>query len=494
MKNAVQLIVYPDSMGGNLKELSKILETHFADSFSGIHVLPFYPSAGDRGFSPLTYFEVEPTFGTWDDIKSLGAKYDIVADVMVNHISSQSEYFKNYLEQGENSPYKEFFISMEKIWDDGKIQQKDIDQMFLRRETPYSTYPSKAFGEKTLWTTFGRKTPSEQVDLDINAEDVKELFANIFTHLAENNINIVRLDAVGYVIKKVGTNCFFVEPEIWTFLEEMVTHAKEKGITLLPEVHAHYSIQYKLAKAGFWIYDFILPYKITEAIFTKNAKSLASYLKERPHNQFTMLDCHDGLPVKPDLDDLVSASEARKVVDICLERGASLSKIVSEKHKGEGGFDVHQIRGTYYSLLDLDDDAYIVARALQLFTPGIPQVYYVGLLAGENDFQRVEETGEGREINRHNFTREEIEDALEKKVVKRLMQLIRFRNEWDVFEGNFDVQIPTASEIQLSWEKEDTKATLTVDLCANSAIVTLVAPPVQLKKYIQDEEKEKIVL
>ena len=494
MKNAVQLIVYPDSLGGDIKTLNKALKTYFANVFSGLHILPFYPSAGDRGFSPLSYFEVAPEWGSWDDIKSLGASYDIVADIMVNHISSASAYFKDYLERGDDSPYGSFFVTMDKIWDDGQIRQADIDKMFLRRVVPYSTYPSKAFGEKTLWTTFGRNTPSEQVDLDVNAPLVQKMFADVFEHLANHRINIVRLDAVGYVVKKAGTSCFFVEPQIWTFLEQMAAHAKKQGITLLPEVHAHYTIQYKLAKAGYWIYDFILPYKITEAILTKNSAALAAYLKVRPHNQFTMLDCHDGLPIKPDIDDLADDEDAQKLVDICLDRGASLSKIVSEKHKGKGGFDTHQIRGAYYTLLGSDDDAYMAARALQLFTPGIPQIYYVGLLAGENDYKRVEQTGEGREINRHNFTMAEIEQAMAKSVVKRLLRLIRFRNECDVFDGQFEVQNQTASTIRLCWQKESRKVSLDVDLRANSAMITLAAPDGQLDKYLHHGEKERIVL
>ena len=124
-----------------------------------------------------------------------------------------------------------------------------------------------------------------------------------------------------------------------------------------------------------------------------------------------MLDCHDGVPVKPDLDGLYDGAEVRRVVETCVARGGNLSLIVSPEHQDRDGFDVHQIRGTYYSLLDRDDDAYIAARAIQLFAPGIPQIYYVGLLAGENDQEAAERTGDGREVNRHNFSREEIRVA-----------------------------------------------------------------------------------
>jgi sucrose phosphorylase len=149
---------------------------------------------------------------------------------------------------------------------------------------------------------------------------------------------------------------------------------------------------------------------------------------------------------------------------MCLERGGNLSLIFSPKHKDPGGFDVHQIRGTYYSLLDCDDDAYLAARAIQFFTPGVPQVYYVGLLAGENDQASAEKSGEGRDINRHNFSLEEIDRFLEKNVVQRLLKLIRFRNEYPAFNGEFKVLESSQGKINLAWQKDDKNCTLQVDL------------------------------
>lgn len=119
------------------------------------------------------------------------------------------------------------------------------------------------------------------------------------------------MDAVGYVIKKLGTSCFFVEPEIYDFLDWVKELARSLEIELLPEVHSHYSIQYKLAEHGCWIYDFILPYRILDTMINQSSEALCDYLKNRPAKQFTMLDCHDGIPVKPDLDDLIVTTEAK---------------------------------------------------------------------------------------------------------------------------------------------------------------------------------------
>ncbi len=476
VKNQVQLITYPDSLGGDLNSLHHVLNEYIPNVFKGgVHILPPFPSSGDRGFAPVTYFEIEPSFGTWDDIRAIAKEYDIIIDLMVNHVSRQSEFFQDFLSKGRSSEYADLFITLDKLWSDGNPVQEDIDKMFLRRPLPYSEYPIRETGEtERVWTTFGKTDPSEQIDLDITSNKVKELLTRIFTHFKEQDIKIVRLDAVGYVIKKLDTSCFFVEPEIYDFLDWIMELARSLGMELLPEVHSHYTIQFKLAERGFWIYDFILPYTILDALVNRSSDALLRYLAARPPKQFTMLDCHDGIPVKPDLDNLIDTNKARKLVDLCVERGANLSLILSDEHKAEDGFDVHQIRCSYYSVLNGDDHAYLAARAIQFFTPGIPQVYYVGLFAGENDIESVKRSGEGREINRHNFTLEEIERSLEKEVVQRLLRLIRFRNEYDAFNGDFTILGSSRDEVRLQWTKENKRCQLIVDLKTYASVIYYV--------------------
>lgn len=486
VKNQVQLITYPDSMGGDLRTLNEILLDHFSDIFKGgVHILPPFPSSGDRGFAPLTYLEIEPSFGTWEDIRRIGGNFDILVDLMVNHISKQSPYFQDFLKKGRKSEYADLFITLDKVWEDGNPVQDDIDKMFLRRKIPYSTFTIEETGkEEKVWTTFGKTDPSEQIDFDVHSEKVKELFTAFFMNFKKQNIKIVRLDAVGYVIKKLGTSCFFVEPDIYQFLDWVIELAKSLDIELLPEVHSHYTIQYKLAEHGCWIYDFILPYRVLDTLTNKSSNALLDYLRNRPDKQFTMLDCHDGVPVKPDLDDLIETKEARKLVDTLVDRGSNLSLILSDEHKSEDGFDVHQIRGTYYSMLNCDDDAYLAARAIQFFTPGVPQVYYVGLLAGENDEEKIKETGDGREINRHNYSVKQIEESLGKEVVQRLLELIRFRNEYVAFHGEFAVLDSNKDEVRLSWQKGDKQCALYIDLNTYKTVVDYIDDDGKLNQYI----------
>ena len=472
--NKVQLATYPDSLGGDLRSLYNVLNKYFDGVFTGgVHILPPFPSSGDRGFAPMTYQEIDPAFGNWNDIGDIGEKYPVTLDLVINHISRQSEYFREFLKSGKESKYADMFLTLDKLWTDGKPDEEDISKIFLRRKTPYSSFKIEKTGRtETVWTTFGKNDPSEQIDLDVNSATVQDIYNEFFQKAGKHNVRMVRLDAVGYVIKKPGTSCFFVEPEIYYFLDSLKKQAEESGIELFPEIHSHFSNQYKLAERGIWIYDFILPYLILEALVNHTGEKLNEYIRSRPANQITMLDCHDGIPVKPDLDGIVSAENAKQIVDICLNRGANLSRIISDAHKAEGGFDVHQIRCTYYSALDCNDNAYLAARAIQFFTPGIPQVYYVGLLAGKNDVKNVIKTGEGREINRHNYSIEEIENATRSAVVERLLRLIRFRNDYPAFNGEFDIDCPGISTIVMSWKKDEYRCRLDVDLKDYSASIS----------------------
>ncbi len=473
IKNKVQLITYPDSLGGDLKSLHQVLETYFQDIFKGgIHILPPFPSSGDRGFAPRTYLEIEPQFGTWKDIQEIGEKHDILLDLMVNHISAKSLYFQDFLRNGHSSEYADLFLTIDKIWANGEIPTDDFEKMFLRRTEPYSDFVIQKSGKKErIWTTFGKVTPSEQIDLDVNSAVTRRLLRKFFENFSKNGIKIVRLDAVGYITKKPGSSFFFVEPEIYEFLDWITELAHSLGIDLLPEVHAHHSIQNKLSEQGHWIYDFILPYRVLEALLNRNSLALCDYLKNRPAKQFTMLDCHDGVPVKPDLDDLYKSEDARNLVDICVERGSNLSLIYAPKYHDEDGFDVHQIRGTYYSMLGADDNSYLAARAIQFFTPGVPQVYYVGLLAGENDFGILKKGGDGRDINRHNYSLDEITREVKKDAVQRLLKLIRFRNEYPAFDGEFKVLDSAENEVNLLWRKDESICTLKINLDSMKSVI-----------------------
>jgi len=473
--NLVQLITYPDSLGGGLETLDRLLRSRFRGLFpGGTHILPPFPSSGDRGFAPLTYAEIDPSFGTWEDVQRINEVSPVMLDLMVNHMSRQAPAVQDFLARGSQSRYADLFITPGKVWPKEPPPAADLGKLFLRRATPFSRYRVAATGEEvSLWTTFGKEDPSEQVDLDRRSPLYKGFIQEVLEGFQRRGIRTVRLDAVGYVVKKAGTSCFFVEPEIWGYLEWIRGRAAAAGIQLLPEVHAEPALQEALSARGFWTYDFILPYAVLEALLTGEAAFLRAYLRRRSSRQFTMLDCHDGVPLKPDLDGLYLSPRARRVVETCVARGANVNRVISASHQDADGFDVHQIHCSYYDALGSRDDAMVAARAIQLFAPGVPQVYYAGLLAAGSDHEAVRRTGESREINRHNFSSEEIDAAVQRPVVQRLMRLIRLRNEHPAFDGTFAVPDGSDAELRLTWTAGPAECELTVDLPAANAVVTL---------------------
>jgi sucrose phosphorylase len=358
------------------------------------------------------------------------------------------------------------FITLDKVWKDGQVDQEQFSKIFLRRpEHCFETVVIQKTGRKeTVWATFGKADWSEQIDLDVNSLVTRNFFKKVLVFMQEQRVSVLRLDAIAFVTKKAGTDCFFVEPEIYQFLDWIREAADQHHIQLLPEVHAHYAVQNQLAAQGFYVYNFVLPFLILHTLLSGSSLTLQMHLKDCPRKQITMLDCHDGIPVLPDIKDVVSIPQAQAVVNHCLQQGANISRIFSAHSTLEGGFDAHQINCTYYSALENNDDAYLSARAIQFFAPGIPQVYYVGLLAGENDDAAVTETGEKRAINRHNYGVDEIMRQVQKPVVQRLLSLIDFRNNHPAFQGVFCVEESEADTVQLVWQKGEHYTRLRVNL------------------------------
>lgn len=467
MKNGVVLISYADSIGGDIKSLHSCLNKNFKGCLSGIHLLPFFPSSGDRGFSPLTYEEIDPQFGSWNDLEKLGGDYEIMADFMVNHISRRSEYFNDWLEKEDKSEYADMFLPVEKVFNKRRPSEKDISKIYRRQPTePWLDFKFRSGRIRRVWCTFSK----EQIDIDINSVPGIRLFRNTLQKLADNGIKTLRLDAVGYIIKKTGTSCFMVEPEIWETLTKLKNTAAEYGIDLLPEMHEHYTIQKKMADRGYAVYDFALPLLLLYAWYGKDFNPLLNWLKICPRKQYTTLDTHDGIGVV-DAADLLT----QKQTDFTVEKLYSMGSNVKKKYSTSeyNNVDIYQINCTYFSAIGEDDDAYIMARAIQFFAPGTPQVYYVGMLAGRNDLELVERTKNGRDINRHNYSAAEVERESERNVVKRLKRLMQFRMECPAFSGAFSLSDKSDSKaIVIEWNHKSCAASLTADLIDKSILIT----------------------
>lgn len=457
IKNNVQLITYPDSMGGNLLTLHYCLRKYLPNALGGIHLLPFYPSSADRGFAPITYDEVDPHFGNWEDVEKIGQDFDLTIDFMVNHISRQSHYFQDYLELGDSSEFADLFLSFNKFGPDG-ISDEDLAKVYTRKPRPPYLEIQRPDGSiERVWCTFDY----EQIDLDWRSQLTRTLMRNTLIRMARSSVKMIRLDAFAYTTVELGTDCYFREPAIWELLNWLKDCVAPFGTDVLPEVHEHSSCQQKLAAHGYWCYDFSLPMLVLHTLYHHTNKRLVDWLNVCPRKQMTTLDTHDGIGIV-DVHDLMSEDEIERTINGLYEKGSNAKKIYSGPEYQN--LDIYQINCTYYSALDHNDDAYIAARAIQFFAPGIPQVYYVGLLAGENDIELVEQTRNGRDINRHNYTVEEIDAAMQKPIVKRLLSLMEFRNSHPAFDGELTLPETTENQLEMIRTHGSHRASIHIDL------------------------------
>lgn len=417
------LVTYPDSLNHNLCGLKCALEGPFSGLFGNVHILPFFPSSGDRGFAPITYDVVSPEFGTWDDIESIAGEYHVMCDFMINHISRHSEYFRDYIEKGDDSPYKDMFIQWDDFWPEGEIDEENAKILYRRKPVmPYSVETLASGKHVRLWCTFS----SQQIDIDLSSSAGKAFVEKALRSLVGKGISCIRLDAFAYGIKKRGSTCFFVEPEIWDMFSWVKGILEPYGVDILPEIHNSFLIQNKLVEHGFYVYDFSLPMILLHALYSGSNSHIVPWLRRSPKYQFTTLDTHDGIGVI-DVQEILSEDEISFTKESIYSKGWNVRPEYNSMLYNN--LDIYQINSTYYSALGNDDAAYLTARAIQIFAPGIPQIYYVGLLAGENDLETLEKTREGRSINRHNFTAEEIEKAVNRTVVRILSDLLRLRSE-----------------------------------------------------------------
>ncbi|KPF48669.1 sucrose phosphorylase [beta proteobacterium AAP121] len=478
MKNQVQLITYVDRLGGgDLQALQALLAPGgaLAGLFGGVHLLPFFhPIDGaDAGFDPIDHTLVDPRLGAWPDVRALTQHVDVMGDVIVNHMSSQSPQFLDYAQRGSASPYAGLFLGLDDVFPNGATEADLLAIYRPRPGMPCTVVPLANGNKRLLWTTF---TPS-QLDINVQHPQGAAYLQGILQTFASNGIGMVRLDAVGYAIKKPGTSCFML-PETFDFIASFAAQAKALGIEVLVEIHSYYQRQVEIARQVDWVYDFALPPLVLHALFNGTAAPLKRWIAVRPNNALTVLDTHDGIGI---ID--IGADATDREGRPGLVPPAELDALVERIHDNSGGssrratgaaasnLDLYQVNCTFYDALGRNDAAYLVARAIQFFMPGVPQIYYVGLLAGENDLALLEKTGVGRDINRHHYTPAEITSALQRPVVARLLALIRLRNEHPAFGGSFQLVEAPDSQLVMRWQQGAAYAELQADLRAGTGRV-----------------------
>ncbi len=474
MKNQAQLITYVDRLSaGGFGQLNSLLTGPMNGLFGGAHLLPFFApiDGADAGFDPVDHTQPDARLGTWEDVRALGNTVDLIADLIVNHVSSSSPQFLDFLEKGANSEFAGMFLTFHRVFPQGACES-DILGIYRPRPTlPFSPVTLSSGDKKLVWTTFN----PQQVDIDVRHPQAEAYLDSILRQFHTAGIKMIRLDAVGYAIKKAGTSCFMI-PETFDFISELTAKARAREIEVLVEIHSHYLKQIEIARQVDWVYDFALPPLVLHALYTADPHPLARWLAISPRNAVTVLDTHDGIGVIDVGADaagnagLLSPAEIDNLVETIHQRSLGQSKQATGA--AANNLDLYQVNCTFLDALGGRDPDYLIARALQFFAPGIPQVYYVGLLGGRNDMELLGRTGVGRDINRHYYTGAEVETALGRPLIQKLIELIRLRNMHPAFGGEFCVEVPAEHQMQIRWKLREEWIELHTDLSVPCASIT----------------------
>ena len=303
-----------------------------------------------------------------------------------------------------------------------------------------------------------------QMDLNIKSPLVWDYYKETLKKLSDYGVSIVRLDAFAYAPKEPGLRNFLNDPGTWDLLKKIDDIASEHALTLLPEIHASYGEgTYKvLADKGYMVYDFFLPGLLIDAFIRKNGSYLKKWGDEVIENNImtvNMLGCHDGIPLL-DLKGLLPEEDIQNLIDTVVARGG----YVKDLHGAKNVY--YQVNATYFSALGESEQRMLMARAIQLFMPGKPQIWYLDLFAGRNDYEAMKRAGAGghKEINRTNLSLAEATDLLNKPVVHKQLEMLRFRNTCPAFTEDARVTIDcNGSEMTVTWVNNRASASLKVD-------------------------------
>ena len=324
-----------------------------------------------------------------------------------------------------------------------------------------------------------------QMDLNAQSEEVWDFYDETLKKLRDHGGKLVRLDAFAYLHKEPGEINFFNKPGTWEYLERLKRIADKYDLVVLPEIHSEYGygLHEEVAAKGFPIYDFFFPALVIHTLDRGTNRHLLRWideLVEKNIKTINMLGCHDGIPVL-DLkgkenagvsrEGLLSDEEIDAVIERIMDRGGRVKDLYGPDGKK---ISYYQVNATFFSALGEDEQKLRLARAIQMFMPGIPQVWYLDLFAGKNDYAAADKGGTGghKEINRTTLTNSDIEQGLKRTVVRDQLELIKLRNTSPAFDGELTVSSTDEHRLHLTWKNQECAATLIADLRDYSFSIT----------------------
>jgi len=556
LPNGVMLNAYPDSIGCKLSDIIDVLKCpEMKDTFSLFYILPtFFHSDLDRGFSIIDY-DLNEELVSQEDLNELNRLgIHIKLDLVLNHLSVRSPQFIDLLENGNDSPYRDFFIDWNEFWKDhGTMGDHDyivpdeeyLNKLFMRKpDLPILMLRFPNGNLKAYWNTFYQKVEFDeitaqdfqniegmsledasdiagrikvvikdkgqlesadldnivglngklskgdliaavchkreflgQMDLNARSEMVWEFYEETLRKLSGYGAKIIRLDAFAYLHKEPGHPNFFNRPGTWDYLERLRGIAQKYNLVVFPEIHAEYGagIHEEIAREGYPIYDFFFPGLVINALDRGRNGALLDWINSICDNKLqtiNMLGSHDGIPVLDLKGNMVGGTYrpgllSDELIDETVQRIIDRGGLTKNLYDADGKkIDYYQVNATFFSALGEDENKLRLARAIQMFMPGVPQVWYLDLFAGTNDYAAAQRgrTAGHKEINRTTLSLPDIENGLERQIVKDQIDLIRMRNTSPAFTGKLKILEAEPSQLNLCWEHPDETLILKADL------------------------------
>jgi len=437
-EQTILLITYPDSFSDRkktkLSSLNYFLKKYINNLFDVVHILPFFPSSSDDGFAVIDYRKVDPSYGNWNDIKKINKNYKIMADLVVNHGSSKSKWFENFLKQSGKG--KDFFYTVGNLFDISKVVRPRSHELLREVNTKN--------GKKKVWCTFSH----DQIDYDYTNLKFFEEIVSLIIFFIKKNISFFRLDAIAYIYKQSGTVCINHEKthkfvKIFRLINDIMT----KGSTLITETNL--PNQENLSYFGNsneanCIYNFSLPPLILYSFLFENAKILRRWnmamppaLEETAYINF--LSSHDGIGLRP-LEGLISNNDYKKLI----QKLKSKKSLFTTRKKNNKNL-IYEANITFFDALKENDkfdvDRFISAHAIVLSIEGIPAIYVNSLFGSKNYIDGVKMTNSNRTINRQKWNLNQIEKMINSEsdqtlIFHSLKKLIEIRKKQKAFHPN----------------------------------------------------------
>ena len=438
------MISYGDSI---LQQGEKPLHTlkqfldRYADGYiNGVHILPFYPFTSDDGFSVLDYSSVNESLGDWSDIQSIAADYSLMSDLVINHCSARSPWFDNFIK--DRDPGRNFFVTAS--------PDDDLSAVVRPRTNPLLREVETVNGTQYVWCTFSH----DQVDLNFRNLEVLKQFVSIIRQYLDSGVRLFRLDAVAFLWKQPGTNCLNLEQthEIVRLLRTLIEHAQDDAIIVTEtNIPNRENLAYfGNANEAHWVYNFSLPPLLVNSLITGDCHYLKQWMMSMPPARngtayFNFIASHDGIGLRP-AEGLLTEGEINTLVETMQTFGGRISWRTGDQGQRKpyeiniALFDA--LQGTTHGPDHWGLQRFLCAHAIMLALEGVPGIYIHSLVGTRNDYQRVENAGHNRAINRHQWQYSELQDRLadanssEHLVFSGISELLKIRRQQSAFHPN----------------------------------------------------------